>query len=111
MIADLCRAALLVALAAGVVPPALAARQAGEETKLTLGESSGRPGASVTVPLTLSAAESVNVGSVEMRLSYPKAQLTFNKVEPSGLSLGVGARAEATVENGPDPKSSTVRIT
>ena len=111
MIPDLCRAALLVALAAGVVSPALAARQAGEETKLTLGESSGLPGASVTVPLTLSAAESVNVGSVEMRLTYPKAQLTFNKVEPSGLSLGVDAKAEATVENGPDPKSSTVRVT
>lgn len=103
-------AAMAIALAAALHEP-VSSIQTVIESKLTLGEASGPPGSPVTVPLTLSAAESVTVGSIEMRVTYPKAQLTFNKVEPSGLSLGVDAKVEASVESAPDAKSSTVRIT
>lgn len=99
---------LCLALAITLAPSVSSAIQT--DAKLTLGEPSAPPGSRVTVPLTLSVPESVNVGSLEIRLTFPKAQLTFTKVEPSGLAVGLDARVEATVENGPDAKSSTLRV-
>ena len=107
----LARVTAMAVVVAAALPQPVSSIQTVIESKLTLGEASGNPGSPVTVPLTLAAAESVNVGSVEMRVTYPKAQLTFNKVEPSGLSLGVDAKVEASVESWSDAKSSTVRIT
>jgi hypothetical protein len=82
-----------------------------EPTNLTLGEASAPPGSPVTAPLTLSVPEGAEVGSLKVRLTYPKALLTFEKVEPSGLSLGVGAAVDATVEEGLGGKSSTLAVT
>ena len=111
MIVMLSKRALQAVLAAGIVAPVLVAGQAGEETKLTLGQPSAPPGSPVTIPLTLAASESAKVGSIELRLTFPKAQLTFNKVEPSGLVLGIEGTAEAVVDPRPEGKSSTVRVT
>ena len=99
---------LCLVLAITLAPSVSSAIQT--DSKLTLGEPSAPPGSPVTVPLTLSVPESVNVGSLEIRLTFPKALLTFTKVEPSGLAVGLDARVEATVESGPDAKSSTLRV-
>lgn len=77
---------------------------------LSLGEASAPPGAPVVAPLTLSAPEGVRVGSVEVRLTYPKALLAFVKIEPSGLALGVGATVQADAKGGPDAQSSTLHV-
>ena len=96
----------LLCLAFGAARSSTASsQQTAAEAKLTLGEPSAPPGSPVTIPLTLSMAESVSVGSVEIRLTYPKAQLTFNKVESSGLVLGIEATVEAALENSARPET------
>lgn len=89
---------------------AAAAPQASEPVKLALGEQSAQPGAQVVLPLTLSAGDDVQAGSIEVRVTFKTAHLKFVKVEPSGLSLGVGATIEATVGKGPDAASSTLLL-
>lgn len=88
-----------------------AASQATEPTKLTVGEQTATPGAPVVVPLTFSAPDTTNAGAIEIRLTYPKALLTFAKLEPSGLALGVFAKIETAVDKGPDAASSTLVAT
>jgi hypothetical protein len=79
--------------------------------KVTLGEQSAQPGAPVVLLLTLSVPAEAPPSSIEVRLTYPTALLTFVKVEPSGLALGVSATVEAVVVKGPDANSSTVKAT
>jgi hypothetical protein len=112
-------AAVLAAAARfGPSPAALAApraavtlRQTADPTKLTIGEQTGPPGAAVVVPVTLAAAESVKPGSIELRVTFAKATLTFSKFEPSGLALGVSATVETTIVKGPDAATSTLVAT
>lgn len=86
------------------------ARQSAESTVLSLGEASASPGEPIVVPLTLSPAESVDVGTVEVRLTYPTAVLSFVKSEPSGLALGTDATLEAEVTAASDAKSSVLHV-
>jgi hypothetical protein len=88
-----------------------AAGQTAESTTLTIGEQTGVPGAPVVVPLTLAAPDAVKPGTIEIRVTFPKATLTFTKVEPSGLALGASATIETTVGKGPDAASSTLVAT
>jgi hypothetical protein len=88
-----------------------AGAQTAEPTTLTIGEQTAPPGAPVVVPLTLSAPDTVKPGSIEIRVTYPKATLTFAKLDPSGLALGASATIEANVGKGPDAASSTLIAT
>jgi hypothetical protein len=91
--------------------PAPAADQSAAETKLTIGEQSAPPGSPVVVPLTLAVPENVKAGTIEIRVTFPKATLTFAKVEPSGLAAGASATIETNVTKGPDAASSTLVAT
>jgi hypothetical protein len=107
-------AALIVSFAALAAAPfqdAAPPAQSAEPTKLTAGEQTAPPGAPVVVPLTLSAPDAVKAGIIELRVTYPKALLTFAKVEPSGLALGVFATIETSIGKGPDAASSTLLAT
>jgi hypothetical protein len=105
--------AVLLVIALGATLPATVRTppQTAVESRLTLPERSGPPGAPVTIPLTLSTPESVSVGSIELKLTYPKPLLSFTKIEPSGLALGLEATVLAAVDDGRDGKSSTLRVT
>ena len=105
-------------LAAIVVPAVLAvslatrpgiAVQTPAVTKVSVAEVSAPPGAPVVLPVTLGAPEGVSIGTVEFRLTYSTTLLTFVKMEPSGLALGLGAVLQAVVEKGPDARSATLR--
>lgn len=85
--------------------------QNAEKTTLRLGEASAPPGAPVVAPLTLTVAEGTRVGSVDVRLTFPKALLKFVKIEPSGLALAVEAIVKAEATDGADTTSSTVHVT
>lgn len=79
-------------------------------TTLSLGESAAPAGSPVVAPLTLSAAGGLEIGAVEVRLTFPTALLTFEKIEPSGLSLAVDAVVQAEVKAEPGGQSSTLLV-
>jgi hypothetical protein len=99
------------AVAAAPVQTAGSPSQDPEPTTLTVGEQTAPPGAPVVVSLTLSVPDAVKAGSIDVRVTYPKAVLTFAKVEPSGLALGVFATIETSIVKGPDAASSTLLAT
>ena len=98
-----------VALAATAAMHAQLPQQPAGAT-LSIGQSAAQPGAPVVAPLTLATAEGVELGSVTVRLTYPKALLSFVKVEPSGLALGVGAVIESKIDVGRDATSTTLIV-
>lgn len=85
-------------------------QQAGGETMVSVGESAAQAGSPVVAPLTLAAPGGVEIGAVDVRLTFPTALLTFEKIEPSGLALAVDAVVQAEVKAEPDGKSSTLHV-
>lgn len=98
---------LAVTVAARPHPPQEPERPA----TISIGESAAQAGAPVVAPLTLASAAEMEIGSVTIRLTYPKALLSFVKLEPSGLALAIAAVVQSEVEPGPDAKSSTLQVT
>jgi hypothetical protein len=58
----------------------------------------------------LSAPDEVSVGDLTVRLTFAKALLGFEKIDPSGLALSVDASVQAETKAGPDEESSTLEI-
>lgn len=89
----------LLAVVGGLVLPLAAHRAAPQEeertARVTLAQSVGPPGGNVAVPIQLAGAEPGQVGSLTLQVRFPAAQLTFMKVEMSGLGEAVGAAATA----------------
>lgn len=83
-------------------------QQSASETKITLAESAAQAGSPVVAPLTLAAPDGVEIGAVEVRLTFSNALLAFEKIEPSGLALAVDAVVQAEVKATPDARSSTL---
>jgi len=91
----------LLAALGTLLPPAVhpAAPQQEKTTALvTMAQSVGPPGGNVAVPIQLVAAEPGQVGSLTLKVHFPSAQLTFTKVEISGLGEAVGAEATAVAK-------------
>jgi hypothetical protein len=63
--------------------------QSPESSKLTLGSTSGTPGAAVVVPIYFSPAQGIAVGELELVISYVSVNLDFSKVEP-GIAAELG---------------------
>jgi hypothetical protein len=94
---------LPAAVAAAMFAASIArgATQPTPQATLTFGDATAPPGGEAVLPLTLSAAEGVAIGVLDIRVTYPAAELTFAKVEPSGLVLAVEADVRAEVTAGP----------
>ena len=83
-------------------------------TRLTLGSSSGTPGASVVVPLYFTPAQGVDVGRLKLEVDYVSANLKFTKLdvgiaaEMGGVDLQIEAKDG---KNEKDVETQTLRIT
>jgi hypothetical protein len=89
---------------AGALEATATGGQAGSaETTVTVQTSNAPPDAQVVLPVFLAAPEAVKVGRIELRVGFPKEVLTFVKVEPSGLAVGVDAEVKAEVKDAPSP--------
>ena len=58
-------------------------------TRLTLGGSSGTPGASVVVPVYFTPAQNVEVGRIKLEVNYVSANMKFSKMD-SGIAAEMG---------------------
>ncbi len=73
----------------------------GEPTTVHLGEGAAPPGGQVVLPVSFSSAENVvKAGAIDLRVTLPKAKLSFVKIDPSGLAVGVSATVQANVKDG-----------
>jgi hypothetical protein len=73
------------------------AQDASSPVTITFGDSAAPPDAEVVVPMSMSVPDGIPVGAIDVRLGFPKSQLAFVKIEPSGLAIGVGAELQAEV--------------
>ena len=94
----------VVLLAAGLA-------QTAGTTTISITESSAPPDSQVVLPLALDAPDSVRVGAIDVRLTFPKALLTFVSVEPSGLAVGVDAVVQSDVKPGAKEGESVLHAT
>lgn len=105
--------ALIVAMAA-FTPTGEASRRAGQtdqQVTVTVGEGTAAPDAPVTLALSLSAPDTLPIGSVTVRIAFPKALLSFVNIDSSGLALAVNADVRAEVKKGPNEATSVVEAT
>lgn len=99
------RASPLVALVLAFSPVFLAQAPAAPALTIGLGEGAAPPGSQAVVPLTLTAPDTVAVGAITLRVTLPATQLVFTKIDPSGLSVGVGAKVTAEAQAATDGTS------
>jgi hypothetical protein len=84
----------------------------GDVTTITISTSSAPPDGQAVLPIYLSVPDAVRVGAIDLKLAFPKAHLSFVKVEPSGLARGVDAilRSELGDDLGVDRAVVMLRI-
>jgi hypothetical protein len=86
-------------LAAGLLISPLAAQEA--EVRVNVGIAAAKPGDAIDVPLTFSAGENAQAGSITVHVAYPKATLDYTETE-RGLAVEL-ADGEVKVTASADP--------
>ena len=69
-----------------------------QATRVTVGSTSGTPGASVVVPIYFTPADGVQVGTLKIVIKYVSANLKFSKVD-MGIAAEVGGVLLSTEAN------------
>ena len=78
---------------------------------VSLGQASGPADAQAVVPLSMSGSGDPKLASVTVRVPFPTALLTFVKVDPSGLAVGVDAKITTDVKPGSGADTSVLHAT
>ncbi len=109
-----CLSLLLLLLAlAGLMPANAGMRsQTLEPVRVDLGEDRMLPGFAVTVPCFLSGPAEVEVGKIEMEITFPHEQVTFEHVRRGLISdqIKAGITTEVQVSE-VDPALSVIKLT
>jgi len=78
---------------------------------VTLSQTAGAPGLTVSMPLYVAGADGVRIGTIHLRLTFPKAKVSFDKAELSGLGEGVGIVMTTEQQDAGDSASVLLTLT
>lgn len=108
----LLRLPLFLLVLAGLMPAHAGMRpQAVEPVRVDLGEDRMLPGFAVTVPCFLSGPASIEVGRIEMEITFPHEQVTFEHVRRGLISDQIKAEITTEVQvSEADPTLSIIRL-
>jgi hypothetical protein len=78
---------------------------------LDLGMGQGRPGASVIIPVILKISDKVDLGALELEVSFPNTLVTFQEVRKAIGADASNAKVASSVENdATDTEKSIVKV-
>jgi hypothetical protein len=105
---------LIVLIARGVLIPAVGQANpspaAQDKIRVILGEDTMVPGYQVTIPCELESPTEVQVGKIELEVTYPTAKTTFESVRRGLISDQIDAKIDFKVEVAATSGFSTIKM-
>ncbi len=102
---------LLAVGASGMVQWSVQAQNEPTAMSLDLGMGQGTPGASVVIPVILKISDDVDLGALELEVSFPNTLVTFQEVRNAIGADASNAEVSSSVENdATDTEKSIVKV-